>query len=510
MTRWMRAAIACCGLLFAAPHLDTATAAPGGDDDPWFRNGRAAVQRALALHPNPGRAKNVILFVGDGMGLSTVTAARILEGQERGETGEENALAFESLPYVALAKTYNTNQQVPDSAGTMTAMVTGVKTKTRVISLNDRVVVGDAASAALAGVPTLCEQAEARGMATGVVTTTRVTHATPVACFAHAPERSWEADSKLPTDAKGFPDLAQQLVGFDAGDGFEVMLGGGAAMFRDSSAGGYRRDGRDLVAEWKTGRTGATFVETRVALEKIRANGTKGPLLGLFAPSHLAYEADRAHTREPSLSEMTAAAIEILSRHEEGFVLIVEGGRIDHAHHLTNAQRALRDAIEFSNAVQVALDTIARDETLVVVTADHGHVFTLAGYPTRGNAILGHVVGNRPDGSPASEPALDLDGAPYPTLGYTNGPSDRGRPEAGTPRGAIRADLETAGPAREGLPPDHLDFRQPTAIPLATETHSGEDVPIYAGGPGAALFHGVQEQNYVYHAIVEALGWNEP
>ncbi len=475
-------------------------------DDPWFESGRAAVSRALALHPHAGRARNVVLFVGDGMGLSTVTAARILEGQLRGGTGEEHALAFEALPYVALAKTYNTNQQVPDSAGTMSAMVTGVKTKTRVLSLSDAAAVGDAASAAAARVPTLCEQAEERGLATGVVSTTRITHATPVACFAHSPERGWESDARVPAEADGYPDLAAQLAGFAAGDGVEVVLGGGAAMFRGVAAGGERADGRDLVAEWRAAR-GGVFVDTRDAL--LEAPADTGPLLGLFADSHLAFEADRHTTAQPSLSEMTAVAIDRLARHEAGFVLIVEGGRIDHAHHLTNAQRALRDTIEFSNAVRTALERVARAETLVIVTADHGHVFTIAGYPTRGADILGHVMPNR-GGVPAGEPARDLDGEPYPTLGYTNGPGATGATAAPAGRRAVRADLETGGAAAPGLPPEHLDFRQPTAIRLAVETHSGEDVPIYAGGPGAALFHGVQEQHYVYHAIVEALGWNAP
>ncbi len=487
-------------------------AAPGlasGEEDPWFRSGRAAVQRALALHPDAGRAKNVVLFIGDGMGLSTVTAARILEGQLQGESGEENALAFEALPYVALAKTYNTNQQVPDSAGTMSAIVTGVKTKARVISLNDRVRVGDAASVEAARVETLCEQAEKRGMATGVVTTTRVTHATPVACFAHSPERGWESDALVPAGAGSFPDLARQLLDFDAGDGIEVVLGGGAAMFQDREHGGKRSDGRDLISQWVLRNDGAAVVTTRDELLAFDA-ASERPLLGLFAPSHLAFEADRAQTREPSLSEMTATAIELLSRHEAGFVLIVEGGRIDHAHHLTNAQRALRDAIEFSNAVQVALDRVARDETLVIVTADHGHVFTIAGYPTRGGDILGYVMPNGPDGAPLSTPSQSLAGAPYPTLGYTNGPGAADADRASGSRRAIRADLETGNAAREGLAPTHLDFRQPAAIPLAIETHSGEDVPVYAGGPGAALFHGVQEQHYLYHAIVEALGWNAP
>ncbi len=498
--RWALAVAAIALVASSAPRAHAV------DGDPWFASGRAAVARARALHPDAGRAKNVVLFIGDGMGLSTVTAARILEGQLQGRSGEEHSLAFEALPYVALAKTYNTNQQVPDSAGTMSAMVTGVKTKTRVISLSDAVAVGDAESATRAAVPTLCEQAEARGLATGVVTTTRVTHATPVACFAHSPERGWESDARVPVGAEGFPDLAAQLAGFDAGDGVDVVLGGGAKMFRGPEAGGEREDGRDLVAEWRAAR-GGSFVDTRDAL--LAAAGDAGPLLGLFADSHLAFEADRHATAEPSLSEMTAVALDRLTRHEAGFVLIVEGGRIDHAHHLTNAQRALRDTIEFSNAVRTALERVPRADTLVIVTADHGHVFAIAGYPTRGADILGYVMPNR-GGVPAGEPALDLGGNPYPILGYTNGPGAGATAAAPQERLAVRADLETGGTASPDLPPEHLDFRQPTAIRLAVETHSGEDVPIYAGGPGGALFHGVQEQHFVYHAIVEALGWNAP
>ncbi len=277
-------------------------------------------------------------------------------------------------------------------------------------------------------------------------------------------------------------------------------------MFRGAAQGGRRGDGRDLVAEWLERRPGAVAVSTRDELLAAESPNNGGALLGLFAPSHLAFEADRADTREPSLTEMTIAAIDRLATHPEGFVLIVEGGRIDHAHHLGNAQRALRDTVEFSNAVEAALGRIERDETLVVVTADHGHVFSIAGYPGRGNDILGYVIPPRSDA-----PARDARGRPYPTLGYTNGPGASAG-DAPTPddRAAqIRQDLATAGDAAGTLPPTHIDFRQPAAVPLALETHSGEDVPIYAGGPGAALFHGVQEQHFVYHAIVRALGWDE-
>ena len=103
-------------------------------NSPWFTDGKAAIDKQLNLAPKT-KAKNVILFVGDGMGVSTITAARILAGQRQGDTGEENVLSFEKMPYSAQVKTYNTNQQTPDSAGTMTAMMTGVKTKAGVINI---------------------------------------------------------------------------------------------------------------------------------------------------------------------------------------------------------------------------------------------------------------------------------------------------------------------------------------------------------------------------------------
>jgi len=140
--------------------------------------------------------------LGDGLGVSTVTAARILEGQLRGEPGEENLLAFETFPHVALIKTYNTNQQTPDSAGTMTAIVTGEKTRAGVLSVNRSVPRGEFTAVAGNELPSLLEQAEDRGLATGIVTTTTITHATPAALYAHSPERGWENDDTLPPAAR--------------------------------------------------------------------------------------------------------------------------------------------------------------------------------------------------------------------------------------------------------------------------------------------------------------------
>ena len=141
------------------------------------------------------------------------------------------------------------------------------------------------------------------------------------------------------------------------------------------------------------------------------------------------FETDRPRDSggEPSLSQMTAKAIDVLARAPKGFFLMVEGGRIDHGHHAGNAYRALTETIEFSNAVRVALAKTDPKQTLIVVTADHGHVFTFGGYAKRGNPILGKVVHADEDGAAgASEPARDLLGLPYTTLGYLYGPGYTG------------------------------------------------------------------------------------
>jgi alkaline phosphatase len=502
-----------------------ALAAGARGDEDWQAAGRKAVAEARALAPSARPARNVLLFVGDGMGIATVTAARILEGQLRGQTGEENLLAFERLPYVALSKTYNTNQQVPESSGTMSAIVTGSKTSAGVLSVDASVPVGDHRAVKGHELETLFERAEARGLATGIVTTTTITHATPAACYAHSPDRGWESDARLSDAARadGFPDLARQFVEFRAGDGLEVAFGGGRAFFLPESAQdpeypaqrGERRDGRDLTAEWQARRPERRFVWNREGFAALDPAASP-QVLGLFEPSHLHFETQRASDAagEPSLAEMTAKALDILSRRDRGFLLMVEGGRIDHGHHAGSAYLALHEAVEFSRAVETALGRVDLAETLVVVTADHSHTLSMAGYPQRGNPILGLVVGPGPTGAPGSRPALDLAGRPYTTLGYANGPGYTGASDQ-QPEGSKRFPHQPkrSSGARTGRPelregnvqaPTYL---QESAVPLASETHGGEDVPIYAGGPGAQLFHGVQEQSYIYHAIVAALGW---
>jgi alkaline phosphatase len=508
-------------LFLASPVL-----AEGEAQDPWFASGRAAVERARERAPEAGTAKNAILFVGDGMGVSTITAARILEGQRRGERGEENRLSFEALPHLALAKTYTTNQQVGDSAGSTTAMASGVKTKGGVLGVSDRVEVGNHESVAESRVATILEQAEQRGLSTGLVTNTTLTHATPAAFYAHAPHRDWEDDTRLSAAARkaDFPDTARQLIEFPHGDGIEVALGGGRSHFlpangrdpEEPEQKGVRWDERDLTAEWRARSPGSVFVWNREQFEAVDP-ATTDHLLGLFDASHMEFEIDRGADvgGEPSLSEMTAKAIEILSRNPRGFFLMVEGGRIDHGHHVSNAMRALTETIELSNAVRTAMEKTRPEETLIVVTADHGHPFTIAGHPTRGNDILGKAVGNDAQGKPAEAPDKDALGLPYTTLGYRIGPGYPGasgsQPEGPKylPHSARKVQGVAAGrPDLTNIDTTDPGYLQETAIPLRYGTHSGEDVTIHAGGPGAALFDGVQEQHFIYHAMVEALGWN--
>jgi alkaline phosphatase len=493
--------------------------------DPYFRGGQRDVAERRAQAPASGRAKNVILFVGDGMGPSTVAAARILAGQQAGGTGEESWLSFERLPYTALSRTYNTNQQVAESAGTMTALVTGAKTRAGSLSVDASVATGDFEAAVAHRLPTLIEEAEERGLATGVVTNTTITHATPAACYAHAPDRDWEFDGALSEEARaaGFPDLARQLVEFSAGDGIEVALGGGRAFFlpetqadpEDAALRGARLDGRDLVADWRARYPDGAFVWNRAQFLALDPADTTR-VFGLFDPGHMEFEIDRAQDAggEPSLTEMTEQAIRILARSPRGFVLMVEGGKIDHAHHANNAHRALTETIELSRAVARALALTNPAETLIVVTADHSQPLVFAGYAVRGNPILGKLVVPGPDGEPMAGPLLDAFGRPMTTLSYPAGPGNTAASDV-QPAGPktfphyrpVYQGSDVPRPDLSGVDTTAPGYLQEAHVPLEAGMHAGEDVAIYAGGPGSELFTGVREQSYVYHAIVEALGW---
>lgn len=432
-----------------------------------------------------GDAKNVILFIGDGMGPTVLTATRLFK------VGEEGNLEMMKLPRSARIKTFSNDAQTTDSAPSMAAYTTGVKMNNEVIAMssdtkavapgkdvNGNKTVNNCSSDNGKPVPTILELAKAAGKSVGAVTTTELTHATPAATYAHICHR----------DAAY--DIAAQAVpggtGFNQalGDGVDVLMGGGANHWTPYSASnkGGRNDNRDLTAEMKA--QGYSYVTTQNELAKV----TSGKVLGLFSSkSHLDYELDRvakgAANTQPSLSEMTAKAIDLLSKNSQGYFLMVEGGRIDHALHGTNAKRSLTDAVALDEAVKTALGKVDLSNTLIVVTADHDHTMTINGYSAKGNPVLDLVKNG--DGSTQN----DADGKPFTTLVFGNGPN---RPDV---RPALTSDQVMAN-----------DYLQETGVKLTSETHGGGDVMLFADGAGSNRFKGTLDNTKVFGKLREALG----
>ena len=502
----------------------SATEVLNNTNNSWYMDAAFALEKTEesveSVIREKGSAKNIILFVGDGMGVSTVTASRILEGQNKGMMGEENNLSFDKFPFAGLAKTYNVDAQTPDSAGTMTAMMSGVKTDVGVIGVAEAVDRGDCTTVAGNELVSALELAEIAGKSTGVISTARITHATPAATYAKSADRNWEdiSDMDAADIAAGCVDIADQLINFEANlearfsgldvDGIEVMFGGGRRHFLPNDAGfnsidavsaieGDRTDGRDLTAEWQAAYSSGNYIVDQVGFDALNTEVTE-QVLGLFNESHMQYEADRGNdvAGEPSISEMTEKAVQILDNNDKGFFLMVESGRIDHGHHAGSAYNAMTDTIEFAKAIQAAYDNTDPEETLIIVTADHSHVFTIAGYPKRGNPILGKVV---PVGS--TEPSLGSDDLPYTTLGYTNG---RGFKDLGNETDADEGYANSIVTGRVDLTAVDTEasgFHQESLVPRSSETHAGEDVAIYATGPGSNLIIGTNEQSVIFHVM---------
>jgi alkaline phosphatase len=394
-------------------------------------------------------------------------------------------LAFESFPHLALSKTYNIDAQVPDSAGTATAILSGVKTRKGILDVGSEAIAGDCSSALAHPVATLGELAEARGMATGIVTTARLTHATPAAFYVHSANRNWEDDGLLPP---GSPckDIARQLIEFP----FEVVMGGGRQHFLPSGVNdiergpGLRVDGRDLMAEWRAAGPDRAVVQIRPDFDRLTGN-LPDRLLGLFSPSHMAFEADRPFDwgGEPSLAEMTRMAIEILSHDPDGFMLLVEAGRIDHAYHAMDLYRAVTDGIALNEAVRVAAGMTKAADTLIIVTSDHTDPLPPWGHGPRGALVLDFDGWNATDHPP---------------------PLDRMVPRG---LGPIVIDLTGLTAIADSVAAGTARPVRPAAGP---GSHGPADVAIYARGPIAYLIDGTVEQHYIFHVISHALGFDAP
>jgi len=288
------------------------------------------------------KPKNIILMIGDGMGLAQISAGKTYKGN----------LNLEKFKVVGLLTTNSCDEYITDSAAGATAMSTGYKTKNVAIGIDCD---GERRE-------TVLEYANKIGKATGIVVVCAITHATPAAFVAHVPDRNMQIK------------IAEQIAKEANAD---LYLGGGWGWFLPKSKGGKREDGQDLIDTMR--RRGYYFISKPEEFYNFNFDKA-GKVIGLFAENHPPY----APNRKPTLSEMTKKAIEFLSRDKDGFFLMIEGSQIDWAGHANDSEQILKEMADFDEAIGVALEFAQKDgNTLVIVTADH---------ETGGYAIVGGSV----------------------------------------------------------------------------------------------------------------------
>ncbi|MDD9952020.1 MAG: alkaline phosphatase [Zetaproteobacteria bacterium] len=397
---------------------------------------------AQGTPPQLGPAKNAIFFIGDGMGIAAITGGRIWKKDST------TPLAMEKLPTLGMVKTYSSSDFVTDSAASATALATGVKTRNGMLSMSDPDLDPSGKSRPL---ETLFDLAHQAGKSLGIISTARVTHATPAAFYAHVDDRDKEEN------------IAEQLL--DAP--LALLMGGGRQAFTTT-----RKDGRDLLKELKQQHwhyVGNRDQLTSLTLKKGEA------VLGLFADSHMDYDLENRlrSPRQPSLTEMVQFAMRYLSTNEKGYVLMVEAGRIDHAAHVNRAQDLFGDLVALDEAVAYAEQHKTAD-TLTVITADH---------ETGGLALNGYkdLPDTKGDGLLSRSTRTS-----HPLVTFATGPG------------------ETQGKYQK--PNDMLLFQHPSLYAMESAAHTAVDVPILAGGPGATAFSGFIDNDDIAPKIAQALG----
>ncbi|MDI3499574.1 MAG: alkaline phosphatase [Synergistaceae bacterium] len=423
---------------------------------------------AMAAAPDGEMPKNVILMIGDGMGFPQLTLGKLAKG----------SLAIEECPIGGAMTTQPlpSSGVIADSAAAGTALATGYKTDNGIISQTPE---GKT-------LYTVLENARDKGKATGLVTTTRITHATPAVFATHIDDRDNENA------------IAEQYVDSSV----DILLGGGLRHFiPKGQQGSKRNDDRDLVKEMEA--KGYAFVKDRQDLLDAASEG--GRILGLFKGSHMSYELDRDPAKEPSIAEMTEAAIGILKEDPEGFFLMVEGGRIDHASHANDAPTTMADMLAFDDAVKAALDFAKADgNTLVIVTADHANGGLSIGMGEKQWAkpeVLFAVKGSAEE---KIAPMLKKDPSPEAIKRIAAeymGVTDLSDEEVAAIQQGLTAEGEWA--ATDPIVAV-INVRAHTG--WTTHEHDGSVVPLFAYGPGSALFSGIKDNTYVGKAIFQLQG----
>jgi len=433
---------------------------------------------------NASQAKNVILCIGDGMGFGALQVSR------NALLGPDGRFPFETFPNVAIVTTHSLNNTVTDSAAAATAIATGHKTNNGIISvLPDGTVV-----------PTILEAMRAAGKATGLVVTNTIYDATPAAFGAHWGTRG------------GSQEIAAQL--FDSG--IDVLLGGGRDQYLPSGKGdGKRKDGRDIMAE--AAAKGYAVVTTKDELSAVPAGGG-AKVLGLFHPSYMNYQKDRVYlgTQEPSLADMTAKALEVLKTASDGFFLMIEGSRIDHAAHAGDVPGVVAEIADFAKAVELVHEFAKESgDTLVIVTADHDTMGFSATEPFDYESLgtikvspefmaLKLETGANGKFSPESiarvfEEFAGIKDLSDDEIQLVQSMSGRASYQVGYAIGAvIAARLNT------GIVSPQVQLKSETG------GHTGNPVPLYAFGPGAGAFSGVIDNTEIAGKVAAAAGVEFP
>lgn len=418
----------------------------------------------------------MILFIGDGMGIPAVTSARISRNQRAGKDHIGFPLFFESFEATGMVKTSSASHLVTDSAAGATALLTGRKVNTRSLGMKPTSKEICTSEAEMHIVDGLVEGALQLNMSIGFVTSTRVTHATPAALYAKGVDRDAEYDE---ADVRCVNDIAKQLLSYPASE-FKVMMGGGSKYLMDKSRNGSRGDGLNVDLEWKELGGNRTILRTVDDLTQLNVAEDE-KLLGIFADSHFPYYMDEVlENRQtvPRLHEMTRKAVEHLQKNDEGFFLMVEGGLIDMAEHENWMHVTFSEVYEFEEAIRVARETTSSDDTLIIVTADHGHALTLPGYLPAVETIF--------ESSSTHDNKHKDGGAEFfvPAMFFATGPGYR----------------EGFG-THDSAAVEQPFYRQPSAIPTKYGYHGGEDVGIWADGPFSHLFSSSMENTEVAYTM---------
>lgn len=406
--------------------------------------------------------KNVVLMIGDGMGMAVIDFARIVL------VGKENYLEFEKFPVVGIVKTYSANSLVTDSAAAATAMSCGVKTNNGYLGLSSDKI----------PVETIIELAKKKGKSTGLVTTVTITHATPAGFASHV-------------DSRDELVVADQYAKFKNVD---VLIGGGMELFIPRNVNGSKRkDDKDLLTEFRS--SGYTIVTQKEQLKNINILKTD-KLLGLFKDLDTTYVIDRNFTGKenlPTLAEMSKTALDVLLKNPKGFFLMIEGGKIDWACHANDVATAVYEIKEFNDAVKTVVETLKNiQDTLIIVTADHetgGLSLSNGEYRFSPEKIWQQKISS-------AQIAKLLKGLPEEEIKTKF------------------ADLTgindlTDNEIKKISSGDVLEISKIISLRIeigwSTKTHSGCSVPLYAKGKNAEVFSGVYENTEIAKKIVNIM-----